>query len=80
VKVVTLKTAPNPNDALDVLEGLKKDILDGKVVAFFAAAVGNDDDTYAYISATKNVTQLKLIGAMSHALFMVHSGEPDDEL
>jgi len=73
--LVRLNPTPNMNDAMEVLASLKSDLESGKVIAFFAAAVGAEDDTYAYVSSVKPVTQLRLIGAMSHALHMMHHDE-----
>ena len=73
--LVRLNPTPNMGDAMEVLESLKRDVESGKIVAFFAAAVGTEDDTYAYVSSVKPVTQLRLMGAMAHSLHMMHHDE-----
>jgi hypothetical protein len=75
MKVVKLDTSPSLDQAAEVLRQLENDLLDGKVVGFFVAAVGPDDMTYAYISSTKPVSRLRLGGAMQHALHMFNHGE-----
>jgi hypothetical protein len=75
MKLLKMNSTSTTYDAIEVIEGLKKDILDGNVVAFFAAAVGKEDDTYAYVGSTKFISQLRLIGAMAHALHMLHHDE-----
>ena len=61
--------------AAEVLHQLEVDLLDGKVVGFFIAAIGPEDDTYAYIGTSKPVSRLRMGGAMQHALHTFNHGE-----
>lgn len=64
-----IKSLPQKHDigdALDVLDKLRKDLESGKIVAFAAVGIAPDDETFAYVSATKSVSRLRMIGATAH--------------
>ena len=75
MKVVQLNTKPTLDTALEVVEALKKDLIDGKVTAFFVAALNDGDETIAYVSSVKGVSRLRMQGAMSQALYHMQTGE-----
>lgn len=75
MRVVKLNTNPTMQDALGVLDTLRKEVESGQVVAFFVAGVGPNDEAIAYTSAVRNVTRLRLQGAMAQALHNFMQGE-----
>lgn len=75
MNVVNLNPAPTMQDALDVIDALRRDVVDGKVVAFFVAGVDNSDTVIAYASSVRPVTRLRLQGAMGQALHDMQQGE-----
>lgn len=59
-----VKVNPNPTlqDALDVIDALRKDVVDGKVIGFFVAGLDAEDATIAYMATVRPVTRLRLQG------------------
>jgi hypothetical protein len=74
MNVVTLNPNPTMDDALAVLDALRRDVEGGKVVAFFVAGISPTDETIAYASAVKPVSRLRLQGAMGQALHDMQIG------
>lgn len=60
--------------ALDVIDDLRARVVAGDVIAFAAVGVEPDDGTYIWMSATENVSRLRMIGALNH---MAHSFSHD---
>lgn len=75
MNVIEFKKANTLDDAAEVIHKFESDVLDGKLVGFFIAAVGPDDDTFAYIGTSRPVSRLRLGGAMQHALHIFNHGE-----
>lgn len=69
---------PTLEDALCVVESLRKDIESGKVVAFAVVAIEQDDTALVYTGSTRPVTRLRMMGAISHMQHLyMHGGEGD---
>ena len=66
---------PDLAEALAVVDKLRQDMLDGKVVAFSCVGIGPDDETIAYVTAARPTSRLKLLGAMAHFSHLYHEGE-----
>lgn len=75
MKLVEFNTNPSLQDALSALDELRKDIESGKIVAFAAAGVGQDDATFWYCGSSRPVSRLRLTGAMSNALYHFNVGD-----
>jgi hypothetical protein len=75
LSVVALDQNPNQGEAIDTVEALRADIIAGKVSAFAVAAVGSGDEVVIYVSSTRGVTRLRLIGAMSQFLHDYMAGK-----
>lgn len=73
--VIKLDADDSPEAALAVLKKLEEDLTSGKIVGFFAAGIGPNDETYAYTGSRRKVSRLRLGGAMQHALFAFNQGE-----
>lgn len=73
--VKLLAAAPKLTDAYEVLDQLRKDMESGKVVAFCAAAIGADDVAYAYASATRPVTRLRMQGGIAQLMHDYLAGD-----
>jgi hypothetical protein len=63
---------PSLKDALEAADGLRRDLESGKIAAFVAVGVADDDATFAYLGATKPVSNLRMIGAQAHALLSLY--------
>lgn len=74
MKVVQFNANPSLEDALSALDGLRKDLESGKVVAFGVAALSPEDETIWYSGSSRPVSRLRLIGAMSNALYHFNRG------
>ena len=79
MKVVPFTNTPSLTEAAEVVSKFEHDLIDGKIVGFFIAAVGPNDETYAYTSATRPVSRLRLGGAMQHALHCFNHEEDTHE-
>lgn len=75
MKIINLCQTPTMQDALDTIDQLRKEVESGKLVSFFAAGVGDDDSSYAFIGSSRAVSRLRMIGAMTIALHMFLVGE-----
>lgn len=75
MKVVTLNQNPTMQDALNTVDILRREIAEGKVVAFFVAGLSDDDACIAYIGSSKPVSRLRVTGAMATALHCFNEGE-----
>lgn len=75
MQVVKLEADDSIESALAVLKKLEEDLTSGKIVGFFAAGVGPNDETYAYTGSRRKVSRLRLGGAMQYALFAFNEGE-----
>lgn len=69
-KIVSLapKHAATTEDALAVLDSLKKCIEDGEIVGFACVGIEPDDVTRTWMATTRPVTNLRMIGAVYHML------------
>jgi hypothetical protein len=75
MKLVEFNANPSLEEALSALDGLRKDVESGKVVAFAVAAVSPEDATLWYCGSARPVSRLRLIGAMSNALHHFNMGD-----
>lgn len=75
MKVVSFNQRPSLQDAYDVIDRLRADVTEGRITAFFVAALNDEDATIAYTSAVKPVSRLRMTGAMSNALHAFNQGE-----
>jgi hypothetical protein len=75
LNVVSFNHRPSLQDALDVIDRLRADVQDGKIVAFFVAALDDSDASIAYCSSTKPVSRLRMSGAMVNALHAFNQGD-----
>lgn len=75
MKVVDFNANPSLEDALSALDGLRKDLESGRIVAFATAGVGQDDACFWYCGSSRPVSRLRLIGAMSNALYHFNHGD-----
>lgn len=74
MNVVKLNPTPTMDEALAVIDALRRNVEEGQVVAFFVAGVSPTDETIVYASAVKPVSRLRLQGAMGQALHDMHFG------
>ncbi len=63
-----LPPADNKEDALKVIESLRQAGESGDIVAFAAVGIEPDDCTRMWSATTRNVTRLRMFGAMAHLL------------
>ena len=75
MRIIDFKPKNTLADAADVIAKFEADLLDGKIAGFFIAAIGPEDDVYAYVSTTRPVSRLRIAGAMQHALHMFTHGD-----
>lgn len=78
MKIVSFNRHPSLQDAIDaidVIDRLRTDVIEGRVIAFLVAGLNDDDATIAYSSATKPVSRLRMTGAMSNTLHAFNQGE-----
>lgn len=75
MKIVDFNASPSLEDALSALDAIRDDLKAGNIVAFAAAGVGSDDTSFWYCGSSRPVTRLRLIGAMSKALFHFQMGD-----
>jgi hypothetical protein len=75
MKLVEFNANPSLEDALAAVDGLRKDVESGKVIAFAVAGVGPDDATLWYCGSARPVSRLRLIGAMTNALYHFNAGD-----
>jgi len=77
-KVVHIDPNPNLQAALGVVDALRKDLEDGKVIGFLVAGFNAKDETIVYSASTRPASKLRLQGAMGQALHDFQSGTIDD--
>jgi len=77
MNIVVLDAAKNAkvHEALNILDALREDVLHGRVAAFAAVGIAEDDTTYMYTSSTKSVSRLRVIGAIAHLGHSYSHGE-----
>ena len=56
--------------ALGVIDTLRKDIEEGRIIGFHCTALEADDTVVVYTSTTRPITRLRMIGALSHGQHM----------
>lgn len=61
--------------ALKVVESLRQDLLNGRIVAFAGVGIEEDDTTRMWCTATAPVSRLRCMGAIAHLLHMYQHGE-----
>lgn len=66
-------------NALEVLDDLRTKIESGEVIGFVAAGFSADDTSYAWASSTTKASRLRMIGAMSNALWHYNNGGISDD-
>lgn len=75
MKIVKWNSTPTLNDALETIDQLRQQVVDGKITAFFIAGLDDEDCTYAFVGSVKPVSRLRLQGSMSQAVYAMQSGE-----
>jgi hypothetical protein len=75
MNVVRLNPTPTMQPSLEVIDALRRDVAEGRIVAFFVAGLDSEDTTIAYASSVRPVTRLRLQGAMGQALHLMQQGE-----
>lgn len=75
MKVVRFPSQPTLEQALDVIDHLRKDVVEGRVTGFVIAGLDDADCCTAYASSTKPVTRLRMQGAIAQALHAYVSGD-----
>lgn len=65
------------HNALEVVDDLRRAVLSGRVVAFAAVGIEENDATIAWSSCTQDVSRLRVIGAIAH---LGHSYAHGDEI
>lgn len=74
-KLVQLPAALDKAASLEVLDRLRAAIEDGRVAAFYAVTIGHDDSTEAWCGQVVPTSRLRSMGAVSHLLHCMHSGD-----
>ncbi len=74
MNIVKLNDKPTLEDALAVVDGLRQDLIDGKVIGFFCAGLDREDATIIYVSTVSPVSRLRMQGAMGQALHNMQVG------
>jgi hypothetical protein len=64
---VKLNQLPSKDEALEVVESLRRDVESGKIVAFHAVGIAADDMLYRYQGMSRPVTYLRIVGALEFA-------------
>jgi predicted nucleotide-binding protein len=73
MNIVKLDSAPNMQNALEIVDSLRSDVESGRVVAFAVVAIEPDDEVMAYTSSVRPVSVVRIMGAISHLLHKLHS-------
>lgn len=69
MKIVTIQPRqPDIKDALEVIDQLRAQIVDGRCIAFSAVSIEPDDTTTAWCSSTQPVSRLRMMGAITSLL------------
>jgi hypothetical protein len=64
MKIVDFPKTVNTEEALEVLDDLRKQIADGTIKAFVAVGIDDDHALYGFSASTKKTTRLEMMGAM----------------
>lgn len=64
-KLLEFPSYKGKEDALQVVESLRKAIENEEIVAFAAVGITPDDETSLWAASTKRITRLKMIGAIA---------------
>lgn len=75
MNVIALNRLPTLEDALGVIDQLRADTEEGKLVAFFAVGIADDDSTNVYVGTTRPISRLRVQGALTFALHSFQHGE-----
>lgn len=69
--IVTLvqNQKPSMESAAETLRVLENHVLDGLIIAFAIVGIGPDDNTKFYTDSVRPVSNLRMIGALHHALW-----------
>lgn len=66
-------------DALEVLDSLRAQVRTGKIVAFAAVGIEENDATRVWAASTADVSRLRMMGAISHLGHRYAHGETDTQ-
>jgi hypothetical protein len=77
-ELTVLPRVRSPEAALGVLDELRQQVLDGRVIAFCAVAIEPDDTTTAWASCTQHVTRLRMQGAIASLMHHYVAGDVCD--
>lgn len=65
MNVIPLNQNPTLSDSLATLDKLREDVAAGRIIAFAAVGIDQEDRALAYVGSSKPVSKLKLQGAVS---------------
>ena len=75
MKVIPLEKPANLEATLAVVDRLRADIESGRIVAFAAVSINEQDDVESWSGAVRSVSRLRIQGAVSHLLHCLHTGD-----
>ena len=58
--------APDKTNMLEVVDSLRKQIIDGEIIAFVAVGIDSADASFGWCSSVGGVTRLRMMGAISN--------------
>lgn len=61
--------------ALSVLDGLRKRLESGQIIAFGMVEIDAEDNAYTSAATTEPVSRLRMIGAIHHLLHCYETGD-----
>ncbi len=64
MKLIEFPKMANPEEALQVLDDLRRDIEQGNIKAFVAVGISDDHIMHGYCGSAKYTTRLEMMGAM----------------
>lgn len=73
--VVNHPRVADRTDMLEAIDELRRQIEAGELVAFTAVGISESDDCYVFQAAERHVTVLRQIGAVSHLLHCIQTGD-----
>jgi hypothetical protein len=62
-------------DMLEVIDSLRQHVADGKIVAFACIGIEPDDGTSCWMGSHPDVSQLRMMGAVSQLQWSLHAGD-----
>lgn len=67
------------SNMLAVIDSLRKQIVDGEIIAFIAAGIDAADTSFGWCSSVGGVTRLRMMGAIANLQHQYCSGELSDD-